>query len=194
MEGWSSLGTSKEARKNKGNTGDRGQPNGKVYYPHRGFHYKKHGEFCPQLPPIFPRFHSVKRRHRGRHCGSNPLQSRDNEYPLLCLTHLSPLWYYLHILLPLFLPQLLKFYFYCDRSVQLHISIYFQFCHDSINSMNTLLLLTLLFIFRFKNCFQNLFYFTNCHPPCIIKICTGVTNSILPQKAMTFLSGGSTTA
>ena len=31
----------------------------------------------------------------------------------------------------------------------------FQFCHDSINSMNTLLLLTLLFIFRFKNCFQN---------------------------------------
>ena len=26
----------------------------------------------------FSRFHNVKRRHRGRHCGSNPLQSRGN--------------------------------------------------------------------------------------------------------------------
>ena len=47
---------------------------------------------------------------------------------------------------------------YYDLSVQLHITIYFQFYHDSINFKNTLLLLTLLFIFRFKNCFQNLFF------------------------------------
>ena len=64
----------------------------------------------------------------------------------------------------------------------------FDQLHEHVTATNSL------FFFRFKNCFQNLFYFTNCHPPCIIKICTGVTNSILPQKAMTFLSGGSTTA
>ena len=32
----------------------------------------------PPVTPNFSRFHSVKRRHRGRHCGSNPLQSRGN--------------------------------------------------------------------------------------------------------------------
>ena len=38
------------------------------------------------------------------------------------------------------------------------------------------------------------FFSTNCHPPYIIQICTGLTNSISPQKAMTSLSVGSTTA
>ena len=47
---------------------------------------------------------------------------------------------------------------YYDLSVQLHISIYFQFYHDSINFKNTLLLLTLLFIFRFKNCSRICFF------------------------------------
>ena len=39
---------------------------------------------------------------------------------------------YLQILLLLFLQQLPKFYFYYDESVQLQISIYFQFYHNLI--------------------------------------------------------------
>ena len=63
---------------------------------------------------------------------------------------------YLQILL-LFHPQLQKFYFYYDESVQLQISIYFQFYHNLINLKHTLLLLILLFILRFKDFFQNFF-------------------------------------
>ena len=65
---------------------------------------------------------------------------------------------YLQILLLLFLPQLQKFYFYYDESVQLQISIYFQFYHNLITLKHTLLLLILLFIFRYKNFFQNFFF------------------------------------
>ena len=86
-------------------------------------------------------------RYRGQHCGSNPLQSRGNG-PII----------YLQILLLLFLPLLQKFYFYYDESVQLQISIYFQFYHNLITLKHTLLLLILLFIFRFKNFFQNFFF------------------------------------
>ena len=61
---------------------------------------------------------------------------------------------YLQILLLLFLQQSQKFNFYYDESVQLQISIYFQFYHNSITLKHTLLLLILLFIFRFKNFFR----------------------------------------
>ena len=64
---------------------------------------------------------------------------------------------YLQILLLLFLPQLQKFYFYYDKSVQLQMAIYFQFYHNLINLKHTLLLLILLFILRFKDFFQNFF-------------------------------------
>ena len=95
---------------------------------------------------------------------------------------------YLQILLLLFLPQLQKFYFYFDKSVQLQMAIYFQFYHNLINLKHTLLLLILLFILRFKNFFR-IFFPTSCHAPYIIKICTGLINSTSPQKAMKFLSG-----
>ena len=65
---------------------------------------------------------------------------------------------YLQILLLLFLRQLQKFYFYYDESVQLQIYIYFQFYHNLITLKHTLLLLILLFIFRYKNFFQNFFF------------------------------------
>ena len=65
---------------------------------------------------------------------------------------------YLQILLLLFLPQLQKFYFYHDESVQLQISIYFQIYHNLITLKHTLLLLILSFIFRFNNFFQNFFF------------------------------------
>ena len=65
---------------------------------------------------------------------------------------------YLQILLLLFLPQLQKFYFYYDESVQLQISIYFQIYHNLITLKHTLLLLILSFIFRFNNFFQNFFF------------------------------------
>ena len=100
---------------------------------------------------------------------------------------------YLEILLLLFLPQLQKFYFYYDKSVQPQMAIYFQFYHNLINLKHTLLLLILLFILRFKKFFQN-FFPTSYHPPYVIKICTGLINSTSPQKAMKFLSGGLTTA
>ena len=85
MDGWSPLGASKEVSKSKRNGADLSKSNRKVYCTYWGLHNQKYGKVCPQLPPIFPRFHSVKRRHRGRHCGSNPLQSGGNEHPLLCL-------------------------------------------------------------------------------------------------------------
>jgi len=49
-------------------------------------------------------------------------------------------------------------------------------------------------VFRVRNCFQNLFLFTNCPPPYLTKICTGLTEYTLQQKAMTLLSGGFTNA
>ena len=74
-------------------------------------------------------------------------------------------------------------------------SIYFQFYLDLTTFNHTFLLLILVFIFRFKNFFQSLFFFsTSCPLLYLIKICTGLINSTLPQKAMTFLSGGFTTA
>ena len=173
--------------KSKKNTGDLRKPQGKVYSSHRGFHYKKHGEVCPQLPPIFPHFHSVKRRHPGDTVEAILYRGEVMDIPssvthisLLCGT--NNLRSHSPATISSTITEILIYY---DLSVQLHISIYFQFYHDSINFKNTLLLLTLLFIFRFKNCFQNLFFFfTNCHPPCIIQICKGLTNSISPQKAM----------
>ena len=147
-DGWSPLhplGTSKEVSKSKRNGADLAKSDRKVFPSHWGLHDKKHGKVCPQLRPIFPA--STVLRYRGQHCGSNPLQSRGNG-PII----------YLQILLLLFLPPLQKFYFYYDQSVQLQISIYFQFYHNLITLKHTLLLLILFFIFRFKNFFQNFFF------------------------------------
>ena len=147
-DGWSPLhplGTSKEVSKSKRNGADLAKSDRKVFPSHWGLHDKKHGKVCPPLRPIFPA--STVLRYRGQHCGSNPSQSRGNG-PII----------YLQILLLLFLPLLQKFYFYYDQSVQLQISIYFQFYHNLITLKHTLLLLILLFIFRFKNFFQNFFF------------------------------------
>ena len=48
--------------------------------------------------------------------------------------------------------------------------------------------------FQVQEFFSEFFFSTSCHPPYIIKICTGLINSTSPQKAMKFLSGGLTTA
>ena len=55
--------------------------------------------------------------------------------------------------------SLTEILFLLRRKWRLHMSSYFQFYHDSINFKHTLLLLTFIFIFRFKNCFQNLFFY-----------------------------------
>ena len=156
---------------------------GKSFY--WGLHDKKHGKVCPQLPPIFPASTVLNAaRHRRRYCGSNPLiQSLGNGTNNLSSDSPATVS-----------STITEILFYYDESVQLQISIYFQFYHNLITIKHTLVLLILLFIFRFKNFFQNFFFSTSCQPPYVIKICTGLINSTSPQKAIQFLSGGLTTA
>ena len=45
-----------------------------------------------------------------------------------------------------------------------------------------------LIYFQVQELFPEFVFSTNCHPPCIIQICTGLTNSNSPLKAMTSLS------
>ena len=125
-----------------------------VFSSHWGLHNKKHGKVCPQLPPIFPASTVLNAGIAG-----------DTVQAILYRVEVMALIIYLQILLLLFFPQLQKFYFYHDESVQLQISIYFQFYHNLITLKHTLLLLILLFIFRFKTFFQNFFFSTSCHPP-----------------------------
>ena len=81
---------------------------------------KKHGKVCPQLPPIFPASTVLNAGIAG-----------DTVEAILYRVEVIALIIYLQILL-LFHPQLQKFYFYYDESVQLQISIYFQFYHNLI--------------------------------------------------------------
>ena len=143
-DGWSPLqplGASKEVSKSKRNGADLAKSNRKVFSSHWGLHNKKHGKVCPQLPPIFPASTVLNAGIAG-----------DTVEAILYRVEVMALIIYLQILL-LFLPQLQKFYFYYDESVQLQISIYFQFYHNLITLKQTLLLLILSFIFRFKNFF-----------------------------------------
>ena len=80
-DGWNPLeplGASKEVSKSKRNGADLAKSNRKVFSSHWGLHNKKHGKVCPQLPPIFPASTVLNAGIAGRHCGSNPLQSRGN--------------------------------------------------------------------------------------------------------------------
>ena len=138
------LGASKQVNKSKRNGADLAKCNRKVFSSHWGLHDKKHGKVCPQLPPIFP--------------ASTVLNAGIAGDTVEAILYRVEVIIYLQILLLLFLPQLQKFYFYYDESVQLEISIYFQFYHSLITLKHTLLLLILLFIFRFKNFFQNFFF------------------------------------
>ena len=57
MDGWKPLqplGASKEVSKSRRNGADRARCDRKVVSTNWGFHNKKHGKVCPQLPPIFP--------------------------------------------------------------------------------------------------------------------------------------------
>ena len=117
----------------------------------------------------------------------------DSVEAILYRVEVMALIIYLQILLLLFLQQSQKFYFYYDESVQLQISIYFQFYHNLITLKHTLLPL-IPFLFSGSIIFSEFFFSTSCHPPYIIKICTGLINSTSSQKAMKFLSGGLTTA
>ena len=124
------------------------QSNRKVFSSHWDSMTKNMERFaCPQLPPIFPASTVLNAGIAG-----------DIVETILYRVEVTALIIYLQILLLLFLPQLQKFYIYYDESVQLQISIYFQFYHNLITLKHTLLLLILLFIFRFKNFFQKFFF------------------------------------
>ena len=122
MEPLQPLGASKEVNKSKRNGSDLAKSNRKVFFSHWGLHDKKHGKVWPQLPPIFPASTLLNAGIAG-----------DTVEAILYRVEVMALIIiYLQILLLLFLPQLQKFYFYCDESVQLQISIYFQFYHNLI--------------------------------------------------------------
>ena len=137
----------------------------------------------PPVTPNFSRFHSVKRRHRGRHCGSNPLQSRGNGTNNLSSD--SPATISSTITEILFLLRQK-----CPTANGYLFPILPQF-----DQLKTHFATTISFIsFKVQEFFFRIFFPTSCHPPYIIKICTGLINSTSPQKAMKFLSGGLTTA
>ena len=150
-----------------------------------GLHDKKHGKVCPQLPPIFPASTVLNAaRHRRRYCGSNPLiQSLGNRTNKLSSD--SPATVSSTITEILFLLRRK-----CPTANIYLFPILPQFDHLKTHFATT----NSFIYFQVQEFFSEFFFSTSCHPPYIIKICTGLINSTSPQKAMKFLSGGLTTA
>ena len=145
-DGWSPLqplGASKEVSKSKRNGADLAKSNRKVFSSHWGLHKKKHGKVCPQSPPIFPASTVL---NRGRHCGSNPLQSRGNGTNNLSSDS------------PAISSTITEILFLLRRKCPTANIYLFPILPQFDHLKHTLLLLILLFIFRFKNFFQNFLF------------------------------------
>ena len=95
---------SKEVSKSKTNGADLAKSNRKVLEKNMAKSWKKHGKVCPQclVCPVL-----------------NAGIAGDTVEAILYRVEVMALIIYLQILLLLFLPQLQKFYFYYDESVQL---------------------------------------------------------------------------
>ena len=161
------LGASMEVSKSKRNGSDLAKSNRKVFSSHWELHNKKHGKVCPQLPPIFPASTvlnvGIALQSRGN--GTNNLSSDSPATVSFTITEI------------LFLLRRK-----CPTANIYLFPILPQFDH------NTLCCTTSSFLyFQVQEFFLEFFFPTSCHPPYIIKMCTGLINSTSPQKAMKFL-------